>query len=115
MTTVINGSSPSITFSDGTTQSTAAGFDSGTAILFNQTSAPTGWTKSVANDNAALRVVSGSVSTGGSVNFTTAFAANSIGATTLSEAQIPSHTHSMVPLSTCGGFGAALYSYAFGG
>jgi hypothetical protein len=44
-------------------------------MLFAQTSAPTGWTKNVSTgDNSALRVVTGTASTGGSVAFTTAFA-----------------------------------------
>lgn len=69
-------------------------FASGTIMLFVQTSAPTGWTKSTTHDNKALRVVSGSASTGGSVAFTTAFASGlSAGSTTLSTAQMPSHTH----------------------
>ena len=72
-------------------------FPSGTALLFQQTTAPTGWTKSTAHDDKALRVVSGSVSSGGSVAFSTAFASKavsgSIGATTLSTSQIPSHSH----------------------
>jgi hypothetical protein len=78
----------------------------GTVMIFGQTSAPTGFTKLTDQDNAGLRVVSGTASTGGSVNFTTAFAsqtptgsvsitavAGSAGATTLSTPQIPSHTH----------------------
>jgi hypothetical protein len=65
-------------------------------MLFVQTAAPTGWTKSTTHDNKALRVVSGSASSGGSVAFTTAFASGlSAGATTLSTAQIPSHTHNL--------------------
>jgi hypothetical protein len=81
-------------------------FPSGTVMLFVQTAAPTGWTKSTANDNKALRVVSGSASTGGSVAFTTAFASQAVagsianttaggtvGATTLTTSQIPSHNH----------------------
>jgi len=69
----------------------------GTAMLFAQTSAPTGWTKSTTHNNKALRVVSGAASSGGSVAFTTAFASQSVagtvGGTTLTTAQIPSHTH----------------------
>jgi len=49
-------------------------FGSGTLMLFQQTAAPTGWTKQTTHDNKALRVVSGSASSGGSVGFTTAFA-----------------------------------------
>lgn len=73
-----------------------AGFPSGTVMLFVQTAAPTGWTKSTTHDNKALRVVSGTASSGGSVAFTTAFSAGlSAGATTLTTAQIPSHTHTI--------------------
>jgi hypothetical protein len=78
-------------------------FSSGTRMTFNQTSAPTGWTKDTSTDNAGFRLVSGSASSGGSVDFTTAFSAaravtvtsmsGSAGATTLSTPQIPSHTH----------------------
>jgi hypothetical protein len=74
-------------------------------MIFGQTAAPTGFTKLVDQDNAALRVVSGTASTGGSVNFTTAFASQtptgsvsvsgSAGNTTLSTPQIPSHTHTI--------------------
>jgi hypothetical protein len=69
----------------------------GTTMLFAQTSAPTGWTKSTTHDNKALRVVSGTASSGGSVAFTTAFASQSVagtvGSTTLTTSQIPSHSH----------------------
>jgi hypothetical protein len=86
----------------------------GTVMIFGQTSAPTGFTKLTDQDNAALRVVSGTASTGGSVNFTTAFVSQtptgsisvntsslSAGATTLSTSQIPSHNHQMS--GSCGG------------
>jgi hypothetical protein len=69
------------------------GFDPGTVMLFVQTAAPTGWTKSTTHDNKALRVVSGSVTTGGTQNFT-AVLNGTVGATTLTTAQIPSHSHS---------------------
>jgi hypothetical protein len=72
-------------------------FPSGTVMLFAQTAAPTGWTKSTTHNDKALRVVSGSASSGGSVAFTTAFVsqavAGTVGDTTLTTAQIPSHTH----------------------
>jgi hypothetical protein len=84
----------------------ANGISSGTVMLFAQTAAPTGWTKSTAHDNKALRVVSGTASSGGSVAFTTAFASQAVsgsvsitgisgsaGATTLTTPQIPSHVH----------------------
>ena len=78
----------------------------GTRMLFQQTAAPTGWTKITTEDDKALRVVSGTASTGGSVAFTSAFAAQSVTGTvantvsgstaghTLTISQIPSHTHS---------------------
>jgi trimeric autotransporter adhesin len=48
---------------------------SGTVMLFAQTAAPTGFTKNTTTgDNSALRVTTGTASTGGSVAFTTAFA-----------------------------------------
>ena len=85
------------------------GFASGTAMLFIQTAAPTGWTKSTTHNNKALRIVSGTASSGGTVAFTTAFASQAVsgtvGSTTLSTAQIPSHTHTYTEVvgSPCGG------------
>lgn len=77
----------------------AAAFDAGTVLIFGQTSAPTGWTKLTNLDNYALRVVSGTAGTGGSVAFTTAFASQSVsgsvGSTTLGTGEIPSHTHTI--------------------
>jgi hypothetical protein len=74
-------------------------------MMFVQTAAPTGWTKSTAHDNKALRVVSGTASSGGSVAFTTAFASQTptgsvsvsgtVGNHTLTTAQLASHTHSI--------------------
>lgn len=73
------------------------GFPSGTKMLFQQTAAPAGWTKDVTHNNKALRVVNGAASSGGTVAFTTAFAskavAGTVGNTTLTTAQMPSHTH----------------------
>ena len=89
-------------------------FASGTKMIFNQTAAPTGWTKDTTNNNnSALRIVTGTVGTGGSVDFTTALANKSISAHTLSAdsctltahtlsvsnhtltgCQMPSHSHS---------------------
>jgi len=93
-----------IIYSDGTNiresvtlPTVPAPFASGTIMLFVQTSAPTGWTKSTTHDNKALRIVSGAASTGGSVAFTTAFTsqavAGTVGSTVLTTSQIPSHSH----------------------
>lgn len=71
----------------------------GTVMLFAQTAAPTGFTKITTHNNKALRVVSGTASSGGTVAFTTAFASQAVsgtvGNTTLTTTQIPSHTHSV--------------------
>lgn len=88
-------------FSDGTNVrdsiSIPTQIPSGTAMLFAQTNAPTGWTKSTTHNNKALRVVSGAASSGGSVDFTTAFSSQSVtgtvGGTALTVSQMPAHRH----------------------
>jgi len=50
----------------------------GATMVFVQTTAPTGWTKDTSADDYTLRGVSGSVSSGGSVNFTTALTSRSL-------------------------------------
>ena len=100
-------------------------FPQGTSMLFQQTSAPTGWTKGSTHNDKALRIITGTVGTGGSVAFSTALGAGAtvaggsvsgnpttniaatagnlavsvsgnIANTTLSINQIPSHSHSLV-------------------
>jgi hypothetical protein len=103
-------------------------FPSGTRLLFQQTSAPTGWTKDVSHDNKALRVVSGTASSGGSVAFTTAFSSQgvsgTVGNTTLTTSQIPNHNHGRGVITTGGvannpgiyiGSGAGAVFYTNGG
>ena len=95
------------------------GFAAGTAMMFVQTSAPTGWTKSTTHDNKALRVVSGTASSGGSVAFTTAFASQSVsgtvGATTLATTQIASHVHLVYGIiGAAGGSGTRALASASG-
>ena len=106
-------------------------FASGTKMVFNQTAAPTGWTKVTSSNDVALRVVSGTVGTGGSVAFTTAFASQTpagsvsvsgtvgatsvsgtVGARTLSTSEIPSHTHTSTGGLSVGSGGHA-YSQAY--
>jgi hypothetical protein len=96
-------------------------------MIFAQNLAPTGFTKNTTTgDNSALRVTTGTASTGGSVAFTTAFASQtptgsvsisavsgSAGATTLSTPQIPSHTHS-IPFARSGGSGGNPASFVPG-
>jgi hypothetical protein len=83
-TTLTAGSGISVTNGAGSITIAATGtspIPAGSAMLFVQTAAPTGWTKSTTHDNKALRVVSGSASSGGSVAFTTAFASQGVAGT----------------------------------
>ena len=110
ISSVSPGTSGNVLTSNGTTwtSAAAAAFDSGTLMLFQQTTAPSGWTKQTSHDNKALRVVSGTAGSGGTVAFTTAFASQAVnisgtsgstaaggtvGNHTLATARIPSHTH----------------------
>ena len=69
-------------------------FPSGTLMLFQQTAAPTGWTKQTSHNDKALRVVSGSVSSGGGTAFSSVFGSSvSTSAHTLTTSQMPAHTH----------------------
>ena len=78
-------------------------FPSGTKMLFQQSSAPTGWTKETTHNDKALRIVSGSVSSGGTSAFSTAFAsytpAGSVSVTVAGHAllitEMPAHSHNM--------------------
>jgi hypothetical protein len=102
-----NGVTGTLPVGNGGTGQTTAVIPSGTAMLFYQAAAPTGWTQVTTQNNKALRVVSGTGGgTGGSVAFTTAFASQAVsgsvsitgisgsaGATTLTTPQIPSHRH----------------------
>jgi hypothetical protein len=80
---VAPGTNGNVLTSNGTTwtSGSAPGFPAGTRLSFQQTSAPTGWTKdtTAAINDAVLRLVTGSVSSGGSTAFST----------------FPSHTHAV--------------------
>lgn len=83
-------------------------FDSGTRLAFNQSSAPTGWTKdtNATLNDSIMRIVTGAVGAGGATAFSTFNAQTSVGATTLSLAQIPSHSHGVsLPVGTVAGAG----------
>lgn len=69
------------------------GFPAGTAMLFQQSSAPTGWTKSAAHNDKVLRVVSGAAGSGGALAFSSVFGRTATDGWTLSLAQIPAHNH----------------------
>lgn len=89
-------------------------FPAGTRMLFQQTSAPTGWTKdtTAALNDSALRIVTGAVGSGGSVAFSSASYTPTIsGATaayTLTTTDIPSHNHSTMPIHAAIGGSSAV-------
>jgi hypothetical protein len=93
--------------------------ESGTVMLFAQTAAPSGWTKLTVRNNYALRVVTGSAGNNDAgVGFTTAFASQgvsgTVGSTTLSTAQIPSHAHGFNVYTAGKNFGYATGTSASG-
>jgi microcystin-dependent protein len=74
----------------------ATTFPAGTRMLFQQTAAPTGWTKdtTAALNDTALRIVTGSVGSGGDDDFTTVFAASRTSEDhTLTIDEMPLHGH----------------------
>ncbi|MDP3819200.1 MAG: hypothetical protein Q8Q57_09410 [Methylotenera sp.] len=73
----------------------AGGVPSGTRMSFNQTSAPTGWTKdtTAALNDSILRIVTGTVGSGGSTAFSTFNGQTKTAAYTLAIADIPAHSH----------------------
>ena len=82
-----------------------APFVAGTLMLFQQTSAPTGWTKQTTHNDKALRVVTGAASSGGTTAFSSVMASRtpsgsnsggSVSGHTLSEAEMPSHRHTIL-------------------
>lgn len=76
-------------------------FASGTKMLFQQTTAPTGWTKDTTHDDKALRVVTGTAGSGGTNAFSTLDAtaagtvntsvSGTVGGTALSTSQLPNN------------------------
>lgn len=59
---------------DTLTTNVAQFLPAGTKMLFQQTSAPTGWTKETSNfDNSAIRVTTGNTGSGGTVDFASLF------------------------------------------
>jgi hypothetical protein len=99
VTSLVAGSGISISASTGsvTITNTQAVIPAGTAMLFYQAAAPTGWTQVTTVNDRALRVVSGSGGvTGGTTAYSTYFNGSfSVGSTTITEAQMPSHTHAV--------------------
>ena len=96
-----------ITFNDNTSLNSKYGIIPQSIVsVFFQAAAPTGWTKLTTQNDKALRVVSGTGgASGGTTAFTTAFpnslrtasatvpVSGTVGGTTLTSLQIPSHNH----------------------
>ena len=89
-----------------------AEFPSGTVMLFQQTAAPTGWTKQTALNDYGLRVTSGAVGVTAGTAFSTVFAQTAVGNTTITTTTMPSHTHTSpapgVTISVVSAVGAAV-------
>lgn len=76
-------------------------FTSGTKMLFQQSTAPTGWTKDTTHDDKALRVVTGTAGSGGTNAFSTLDAtaagtvntsvSGTVGGTAITNAQLPNN------------------------
>lgn len=73
-----------------------AEFLTGDTIVFRQTTAPLGWTKQTLLNDVGLRVTSGAVGNTPGTAFSTVFAQTTVGSTTLTSAQMPSHHHDAV-------------------
>lgn len=78
----------------------------GSLVIFQQTAAPTSWTKQITHNDKALRVVSGTATPGGTTAFSSVFTSRTpsgtisvsvsggtVGGTTLTTPLIPSHLH----------------------
>lgn len=88
-------------------------FPSGTLMLFQQTAAPTYWTKQVTHNNKALRVTSGTAGSGGSYTWTQAFGTSSFYTATghtLTVSELASHGHNV----TGGIYGGSTYYNNYG-
>jgi hypothetical protein len=69
-------------------------FSSGTVMIFQQSAAPTGWTKQTVLNDCGLRVTNGTVGFTGGSAFSTVFAQSAVGSTTETIATMPNHFHS---------------------
>jgi hypothetical protein len=77
----------------------------GAVMVFQQTAAPTGWTKSTTFDDAILTATTSTISNGGTLGLTSAvnttrsitgtvtYGSFTVGGTTMTAPMIPSHTH----------------------
>lgn len=78
-------------------------FPTGTSMLFFQAAAPTGWTKQTAHNNKAIRLVTGTPSSGGTRRFSTVFGIVATDGHTLNASQMPTHSHSFSGTTSAAG------------
>lgn len=88
-----------------------AEFSPGDTIVFQQSTAPVGWTKQTVLNDYGLRVTSGAVGVTTGAAFSTVFAQTSVGNTTLAASQIPSHVHAELGTSAIGVGAAGIANY----
>ena len=85
----------------------------GTAMVFYQAAAPTGWTGSDALSDHAIRIVTttsaAAGAASGTVDFTTVFGRTATDSHVLLEAEIPAHTHIGGTTQKTGAHGASYY------
>jgi hypothetical protein len=87
-------------------QQAGGGLVAGTRLAFQQTTAPLGWTKETnsAFNDCAMRIVTGTVGSGGVDGFTTVFGSGKATAShALTISQMPSHGHAYTTYSGVGG------------
>jgi hypothetical protein len=92
-------------------------FPSGTLMLFQQTSAPIYWTKQVTHNDKALRVVSGTASSGGTNSFSTVNGATAafVNGHQLTVTEMPSHSHATTNINGASAINNAGGSQGFAG
>jgi hypothetical protein len=89
----------------------------GTAMLFVQPAAPTGWTRSASHDDSLLRIVSSAApGFGGTNGFVAGFnSQTATGNTTLTVATMPSHSHAQDSRTFVAGTGPGPGQRLYGG
>lgn len=87
----------------------------GAIMVFQQTAAPTGWTKSTTDNDAILTVTTSTLTTGGLNGFSSSFNTTvsatgaitlgsvTIGSTSLTATMVPNHTHTYIGYGVGGG------------
>jgi hypothetical protein len=89
------------------------GFIAGTTLIAAQTAAPTGWTKGATHNDKMMRLVTGSVTTGGSAAFATVMAnqipQGQLNSTAVATTEIAAHGHTFIGATGVNGAGGFAY------